>query len=151
MSAIGDSEDSSCLTYCGTTSKVIRLTIDDLHHRRRIALACYRAFGQSMLNSVHIFLMRSSVRRFRQPGFVTTDLILHPTPATELARHLAVQSSQIQALRYERGLSPNSTRKARLKFETSPNPQSSAISRIFVDSSFSRVAARRSLVRRRYW
>ena len=52
--------------------------------------------------------------------------------------------------RYARGLMPNSARNARLKFDTSPNPHSNAISNTCVRSFFSRSAARRRRVRSRY-
>lgn len=56
-----------------------------------------------------------------------------------------------QALdRYSRGLTPNSARNVRLKLETSPNPQPSAMSKIFVGSSRRRIAARRSRALSKY-
>ena len=48
------------------------------------------------------------------------------------------------------GVTPNSARKARLKFDTSPKPQSRATSTIFPGASASRSAASRNRTRRMY-
>jgi len=53
--------------------------------------------------------------------------------------------------RYLLGLIPYSSRNARLKFDTSPNPQSSATSSTFVFSLASRTAAFRNRIRLTYW
>lgn len=52
--------------------------------------------------------------------------------------------------RHVRGLTPNSARNVRLKFEMSPNPLSKAMSTTFAGSVFSRTAAWCSRRRKRY-
>jgi DNA-binding transcriptional MerR regulator len=52
--------------------------------------------------------------------------------------------------RQPRGVTPNSARKARVKFETSPKPQSSATSTILPGASVNRAAASRRRARRMY-
>src|SRR5215472_5055331 len=55
-----------------------------------------------------------------------------------------------EPFRYALGLIPNSVRNARLKFDTSPKPQSSATSRTFSGSAANRTAASRKRVRKMY-
>ena len=65
-------------------------------------------------------------------------------PASFLAK------DQRDVRRNLRGLTPNSVRNARLKFEMSVKPQSSATSITFPDSATSRVAASHRRARRTY-
>ena len=69
-----------------------------------------------------------------------------PSNATFCSGHRAF--GEREARRNTRGLTPNSARNARLKFETSPKPQSYATSSTLSVSAASREAASRRRARR---
>ena len=102
--------------------------------------------GRSTLNQRHALLTAHRARVHDTIAEWTVALQLIQSKIDYYGEWLATGERP----RQPRGVTPNSARKARVKLETSPKPQSSATSTILPGASVSRAAASRNRARSTY-